>query len=317
MCNTVTSWCWRGLLSFLILKLKLFNLYLYVWLDLLDLTLHFHKVDPPPMRLDPNSRSRFVLLHNRCWHILEIVTVDSVSSGTEGGESVLRASPPREGHHSSENCGWCCTQGSRAPPSQSRGSDLHPPHPALYSSQKFFVTTRTLLRVYDLHITQNIPTWAAIRVAPPSCFFFDSICLYLCVTVRMCVCVCVCVCVHVYTIWKKILKVKKCHHNNRIHSGDYTTITTHPREILSWHYTIVIILILNIYKHRARGKTYYPQIVWVVFQSISNLTNMQTMRRTLVRMKSRRMSLVRLTDTHTTIGNNLVQKFSLSYKSII
>ena len=118
-------------------------------------------------------------------------------------ESVLRASPPREGHHSSENCGWCCTQGRHAPPSQSRGSDLHPPpHPALCSSQKFFVTTWTLLWVYVLHIIQNISTWVAITVAPPSCFF-DSICLYLCVYV----------CVHVYTIWKEILKVKKCHHN--------------------------------------------------------------------------------------------------------
>ena len=67
MCNTVTSWCWRGLLSFLILKLKLFNLYLYVWLDLLDLTLHFYKVDPPPMRLEVQvcTSSQSVLTHPR------------------------------------------------------------------------------------------------------------------------------------------------------------------------------------------------------------------------------------------------------------
>ena len=67
MCNTVTSWCWRGLLSFLILKLKLFNLYLYVWLDLLDLTLHFYKADPPPMRLEVQvcTSSQSVLTHPR------------------------------------------------------------------------------------------------------------------------------------------------------------------------------------------------------------------------------------------------------------
>ena len=210
MCNTVTSWCWRGLLSFLILKLKLFNLYLYVWLDLLDLTLHFHKVDPPPMRLDPNPRSRFAqeilagdLVHLESFQVLEVSWVFERQDYWEPrncdgrfgvkwsrrGESVLRASPPREGHHSSENCGWCCTQGSHAPPSQSRGSDLHPPpHPALCSSQKFFVTTWTLLWVYVLHIIQNISTWVAITVAPPSCFFWFYMFIFMCV--------CVCTCVH-------------------------------------------------------------------------------------------------------------------------
>ena len=161
MCNTVTSWCWRGLHSFLILKLKLFNLYLYVWLDLLDLTPHFHKVDPPPMRLDPNPRSRFAqeilvgdLVHLESFRVLEVSWVFERQDYWEPrncdgrfgvkwsrrGESVLRASPPREGHHSSENCGWCCTQGSRAPPSQSGGSDLHPPPPNVVLITKVFLS---------------------------------------------------------------------------------------------------------------------------------------------------------------------------------
>ena len=136
MCNTVTSWCWRGLLSFLILKLKLFNLYLYVWLDLLDLTFHFYKVDPPPMRLEVQvcTSSQSVLTHPRnCDGRFGV-------KWSRRGESVLRASPPREGHHSSENCGWCCTQGSRAPPSQSGGSDLHPPPPSVVLITKVFLS---------------------------------------------------------------------------------------------------------------------------------------------------------------------------------
>ena len=184
MCNTVTSWCWRGLLSFLILKLKLFNLYLYVWLDLLDLTLHFYKVDPPPMRLEVQvcTSSQSVLTHPR--------NCDGrfgVKWNRRGGVSPTGVSPQRGTPFIWEL--WLVLYSGKSCstfPIQGFGSSSTPPSVVLIT-KVFCHNPNIASSLCSLHIIQNISTWAAITVAPPSCFF-GSICLYLCVTVCVCMC---------------------------------------------------------------------------------------------------------------------------------
>ena len=193
MCNTVTSWCWRGLLSFLILKLKLFNLYLYVWLDLLDLTLHFYKADPPPMRLEVQvcTSSQSVLTHPR--------NCDGrfgVKWNRRGGVSPTGVSPQRGTPFIWEL--WLVLYSGKSCstfPIQGFGSSSTPPSVVLIT--KVFCHNPNIASSLCSSHHSKYPHVSSYQSSSTILFFLI---LYVYIYVWLCACVCVCVCVYTCTL---------------------------------------------------------------------------------------------------------------------
>ena len=184
MCNTVTSWCWRGLLSFLILKLKLFNLYLYVWLDLLDLTFHFYKVDPPPMRLEVQvcTSSQSVLTHPRnCDGRFGV-------KWSRRGESVLRVSPPpeRDTIHLRTVVGAVLREDVLHLPNPGVRIFIHPPPSVVFITKVFCHNLNIALSLCSSHHPKYLHV-GSYHSSSTILFFWFYMFIF------MCVCVCTCV----------------------------------------------------------------------------------------------------------------------------
>ena len=106
------------------------------------------------------------------------------------GESVLRASPPeREEHpaHLRTVADAVLREVVLHLPNSGVWITIHPTQRCVHH-KSFFHNPNIASSLCSLHIIQNISTWAAITVAPPSCFFLV---LYVYIYVWLYVCACV------------------------------------------------------------------------------------------------------------------------------